>query len=121
MIVAWPNSVNKRVLRSGSEWAIPNGTKADKTKSGKIKMRAAESCAPLTYKITMRFTPEEYTMFMAWYKDTTRRGALSFLFPQVGAVNGSDVEYYFVPESVISVSNRSARAIDVSMEWQSVL
>lgn len=120
MSVSWASGVNQRVLREGGAWEIPNGTKADKTKSGKIKMRAAESCAPMTYKVQMRFTPDEYSSFMYWYLNTTQRGALTFLFPQIDAVNGVEVEYGFVPGTSISVRNPSARSIDVNMEWYSV-
>jgi hypothetical protein len=115
-MVSWPAGVRKTVLRE-TTWELPSGTIADKTRSGKYKVRAGHASEPMPFAVAMHLTLDEYRILESWYIGTTRKGALSFGFPKINDTVGTMVEYRFVPGSRIAVSNPGALILNVRMEW----
>jgi hypothetical protein len=118
-MVGWPAGVSKKVLRD-TTWDLPSGVIADKTRSGKDKVRAGHASAPKSFRVILRMYLDEYRVFENWYINTTRKGALSFAFPKVNDNSGVIAEYRFAPGSNISVSNPGALILTVNMEWLEV-
>lgn len=119
MAVAWPQGVRKRVLRD-STWEIPISVIADETRCGRKKVRPSATLQPDTFNVSMNFTYEEYVIFKYWFKNILRKGALTFMYPAVDAINGQDVEYRFVPGSSISPDNPGGKIVHVPMQWEEV-
>jgi hypothetical protein len=115
-MVSWPGGVRQKVLRD-TAWELPSGTIADKTRSGKYKVRAGRAAEPKSFAVAMNMPLEEYRMLENWYINTTRKGALSFGFPKINDNSGVIVEYRFAPGSKISASNPGALIVNVRMEW----
>jgi hypothetical protein len=118
-MVSWPAGVSKKVLRD-TAWDLPSGTIADKTRSGKDKVRAGHASEPKFFKVSIRMQLAEYRIFESWYVNTTRKGVFSFGFPKLNDNSGVIVEYRFNPGSKPAVSNPGGLIVDVSMEWLEV-
>lgn len=119
MAANWPEGVRKRVLRD-TTWDMPVCAIADETRCGRRKVRPATQLTPDTFNVSMNFTYEEYLLFKQWFKTTLRHGALSFLYPQIDAVNGNNVEYRFVPGSSVQPDNPGGKILHVPMQWEEV-
>lgn len=119
MAAAWPEGVRKRVMRD-TTWDIPINVIADETRCGRKKVRPANQLAPSVFNVSMNFKYEEYVIFKHWFKETLRSGAVSFMYPQVDAINGLDVEYRFVPGSSIQPDNPGGKIVHVPMQWEEV-
>jgi hypothetical protein len=115
-MVDWPAGVRQKALQD-TTWELPSGTIADKTRSGKYKVRAGHASAPKSFNVTIRMYLGEYRILEDWYVNTTRKGVLSFGFPKLNDNSGVITEYRFAPNSTISVSNPGALVVEVSMEW----
>jgi hypothetical protein len=115
-MVNWPTGVRQKVLRN-TTWELPSGTIADKTRSGKYKVRAGHVSEPRSFSVTMNIPLEEYRILEDWYINIARKGVLSFGFPKINDNSGVIVEYRFAPGSKISVSNPGALILNVRMEW----
>jgi hypothetical protein len=118
-MINWPAGVNKRVLRQSS-WGLPGGVIADQTRSGNYKTRAAHQRKPRTFSVVFHMTEPEYQLFVAWWDNSCRRGAVSFAFPRVDAKNGAITEYRFSPDQDIQVSNVSGDILELQMNWETV-
>lgn len=119
MAAAWPEGVRKRVLRE-TTWVMPICVIADETRCGKKKVRPSTQLAPDSFNVSMNFTYEEYVLFKSWFKTTLRKGAVSFMYPEIDAINGQDKEYRFVPGSTIEPDNPGGKIVHVPMQWEEV-
>jgi hypothetical protein len=118
-MVNWPSGVRQKVLRD-TTWDLPSGTIADKTRSGKYKVRAGHASAPKSFMVAMRIPLNEYRILEDWYTNTTRKGVFSFGFPKINDNSEILTEYRFVPGSTLSVSNPGGLILDITMEWVEV-
>jgi hypothetical protein len=118
-MIAWPIGVNQNILRQSS-WGLPSGVIADQTRSGKYQRRAAHYLKPLAFSVVFHMTEPEYQLFVAWYENNCRRGAVSFAFPRIDAKNGPLTEYWFSPGQDIQVSNVSGDILELQMSWETV-
>jgi hypothetical protein len=118
-MVNWPAGVRQKVLRD-TTWELPSGTIADKTRSGKYKIRAGHASEPGSFKVIMRIPLEEYRILEDWFINVTRKGVFSFSFPKINDNSGVITEYRFNPGSTLSVSNPGGLILDISMEWLEV-
>jgi hypothetical protein len=118
-LIPWPTYNGKRigiVLRS-SDWEAATGFIADKTRSGKSKRRADHIKAPDVFNITMHMTLPQYRVFMAWWKDTDRKGVYSFQYPKINDNTGELVEYEFADGSNPQIINTSGDNLEIAMQW----
>lgn len=120
MAATWPEGVRKRVLRDSTSWDIPVNVIADETRCGKKKVRPSAQLTPESYNVSMNFTHDEYKLFKAWFKNTLKCGAVSFLYPQIDDINGQDVEYRFSPGSSLNPDNPGGKIVHVPMQWEEV-
>jgi hypothetical protein len=119
-MVSWPAGVRTKVLRD-TTWDLPSGTIADKTRSGKYKVRAGHASEPKSFRVTMRMYLDEYRIFEDWYINITRKGTFSFAFPKINDNSAGIInEYRFNPGSKLSVSNPGGLVVEVGMEWLEV-
>ena len=118
-MIQWPLTVNKRIYRD-TDWDIPMGIIADQTRSGKRKIRAAHSSAPNVFNVVMRFSVAEYRVFLDWFKNDLRKGALPFLFPKIDSEGGENAVYIFSPDSTPHFSNPSGKVIEARFVWEEV-
>jgi len=107
------------VLRSSS-WDASLGIIADKTRSGKLKVRANHLNEPSGFNIVMHMTLAEYRVFNDWFRNTCRRGLHSFAYSKINDNTGILVEYQFDPESKITIKNTSALNLEIEMNWLEV-
>jgi hypothetical protein len=115
-MVTWPAGVRQTVLRDTS-WNLPSGTIADRTLSGKYKVRAGHASEPASFAVSMNLPLAEYRILESWYISVTRKGVLSFGFPKINDITGTIIEYRFVPGSKIAVTNPGALILNIRMEW----
>jgi hypothetical protein len=118
-MVSWPAGVRQKVLNDAT-WDLPSGTIADKTLSGKYKVRAGNTSAPKPFNVTIRMYLAEYRIFENWYINVTRKGLLSFAFPKINDNSNIIKEYRFVPGSAPAISTPGGLVVDVRMEWLEV-
>jgi hypothetical protein len=116
-MINWPAGVNKRALRQSS-WGLPGGVIADQTRSGNYKTRSAHRRKPRAFSVVFHMTEPEYQLFVAWWENSCRRGAVSFAFPRVDAQNGAITEYRFSPDQDIQVSNVNGDILELQMNWE---
>lgn len=119
-MIAWPEGVNKKARRNGTNWDLPNGVIEDKTRSGKKKRRLATSFEKSAFSVSFIFTLKEYRIFKVWWKDVCRFGFYSFAFPCVDDNTGELKEYRFIAGSRPKEINESGDKITVQMEWEEV-
>jgi len=118
-MIAWPAYNGKpigTVLRS-SAWESSPGIIADKTRSGKFKVRINHVNTPDTFSVVMHMTLPEYRVFKYWWKNICRKGFYTFAFPQIDDNTGVLVEYQFAPDSPVAPKNTSGYNLEVSMKW----
>jgi hypothetical protein len=118
MAVAWPTIEGQRigkVLRS-STWGLELGVISDQTRSGKSKTRAGHTQTPNQFSITIRFTLDEYRVFVDWFNNICRKGVNSFAYPQIDDITGVLREYRITSAS--SVSNIAGHILDLQMGWE---
>lgn len=119
-MIAWPEGVNKYVLRE-STWELPTGFIEDKTRSGKKKRRAHASQSPTAFKCVLHMTKQEYVWFKQWYEVACRRGVMSFPLPEIdGGIDAPEREYQFAGEN-ISVSNLGGDVVKLSFSLEEVI
>lgn len=116
---SWATGVNKKILRN-SKGSVPVCVIADETRCGAKKRRYSSQLSPKVFNITMHFSTTEFVTFQSWFESTLRHGALSFGFPQIDAVNGSDTEYVFQDGTSYEWSNVSGIIVEVTMTWEEV-
>ena len=116
-MIAWPDEIRKRVLRD-STWDFASGTVADETRCGRRRVRPALQLQPDGFTVSMNMTHDEYMVFKYWYKVSLRKGALTFAYPQIDAINGGNKEYRFVPSTKPAFDNPGGKIVHVSMQWE---
>ena len=114
----WPNGVNTKVLKQGTNWGEQLGFIEDTTRSGKTRRRFAHTMQKRPFSVAMRFTPAEYNIFTDWYNSVIMKGFHSFLFPKVDSVGSAMVEYRITQAP--KYQNTKYNYIDVSMQWEQV-
>jgi len=118
-MIAWP-SINGKpvgtVLRT-STWDTSPGIIADRTRSGKFKVRANHVKTPDGFSIVMHMMLSEYRVFTEWWKNICRRGLFTFGYPKINDNTGVLVEYQFAPDTGIKIQNTSALNLEISMQW----
>jgi hypothetical protein len=122
-MIAWPTLNGKpvgTVLRSSS-WDYSQGIIADKTRSGKYKVRANHVFTPDVFSIIMHMTLNEYRVFNSWWKTVCRKGLFTFGYPKINDNTGVLVEYQFSPDTKISINNTSADNLEIKMEWMEAI
>jgi hypothetical protein len=65
-------------------------------------------------------TEAEYQLFVNWWENSCRKGAVSFSFPRIDAKNGTATEYRFAAGQDIKVSNPSGDILELQMSWETV-
>jgi len=118
-MISWPKINGKSVgtvLRSSS-WNTTTGIIADKTRSGKLKVRANHVKTPDEFSIIMHMTLEEYRVFIYWWNNVCRKGVFTFAYPKINDNTGELVEYQFAPDSSPAIQNTSALNLEISMQW----
>lgn len=118
--IIWNVKVNTKVRRDGTSWSNVQGFITDKTRSGKPKRRYANSMGKRPFNVSFIFTLEEYEIFENWYNNIILKGAKSFLFPKIDAVNGVYTEYQIADGGAPSYSNSSGKLIRCTMKWEEV-
>lgn len=118
--IYWHRKINQKVRRDGTSWNEISGFIEDKTKSGKVKRRLANSKEKRTFSVKFIFTFEEYELFSEWYQKTILYGSKSFMFPKIDSETKEYVEYRITNDGVPSYSNRSGKLIECSMKWEEI-
>ena len=111
---------NWKVLRS-TTWTMPTGFRADETRAGTRKVRAANTSEPNTFSVTLRFmSVDDYTAFDTWYNTTDRKGLIAFNFRNLKkkASAGETEVYRFTQDGAPQVTNTAGEIVDVSMGWE---
>jgi len=115
MIVAWPALVNKIIIND-TTWSPTDGLIRDTMRSGKDKKRLASISVPDVFNVVMIFTKDEYNIFDAWYKITTKRGLHDFQFPTIAGTGTSVYEIYTPP----AYSQYGRDTVKCTMTWRTV-
>lgn len=111
--------VNKKILRSGTDWRSSVGFITEKTMSGKKKRRPSLTQTKKSFSVSMRFSVEEYAVFDDWWENICRKGLYPFKFQRIDGLSGERL-YQFTEDGAPAYSNPSGDMIDVSMEWEEV-
>ena len=120
MSVAWPDNINTKIRRNGTDWSDVCGFISDTTRSGKQKRRLAHSQGKRPFSVKMIFNLLEYSYFTNWYKTICRYGFYSFNFPKIDASGSSYAEYRFQKDTYPKYSNISGKMIECTMSWEEV-
>lgn len=118
-MIEWPR-INGRYAGTAlvsSSWDATPAIIADKTRSGKFKVRASHAHAPDGFSVVMHMTLPEYLVFDAWWRGACRRGARTFAYPKINDSTGILAEYQFDPDSKIGVRNTSGDNLEITMCW----
>lgn len=116
-MIDWPANVNKDVKR-GSNWGSALGVISEDTRCGKPKTRPSNQLEGDSFSVEMLLTKTEYIQFDNWFKQSLRRGTLSFAFPDI-VTREVDKEYRIVQPP--HYENTSGVLIRCTMGWIEVI
>jgi len=118
-MIEWPKYNGKligTVLRSSS-WETTPGIIADKTRSGKFKVRINHVNIPDEFSVVMHMTLPEYLVLMNWWKNVCRKGFYTFAYPKIDDNTKVMAEYQFAPDTKPKIQNTSGDNLEIAMNW----
>lgn len=116
----YPEIINNRVLKNGTSWNFRKGFISDKTKSGKVKRRIANSMERQVYTLSINFPYEEYIIFNKWYEEELKNGVYPFYFDDIEKIESEKQVYQFTDDGCPQISNRYGNILSISMKWEKI-